>query len=97
MRLTTFRPNPIATFDTTVGTIKCEIYLEQMPITASNFIDLANTGFCVCSHAPALCRARSPVPGQATAITFAELAVSVRATHTSSTLLSQTMASISIA
>merc|ERR1719473_701513 len=32
-------PNPIATFDTTEVTIKCEIYLEQMPITASNFID----------------------------------------------------------
>jgi len=38
-------PNPIATFDTTEGVIKCEIYLEQMPITASNFIDLANSGF----------------------------------------------------
>ena len=38
-------PNPIATFDTTEGTIKCEIFLEQMPITGSNFIDLANSGF----------------------------------------------------
>merc|ERR1711939_451530 len=38
-------PNPIATFDTTMGQIKCEIYLEQMPLTASNFIDLANSGF----------------------------------------------------
>ena len=38
-------PNPVATFDTTLGVIKCEIYLEQMPITASNFIDLANSGF----------------------------------------------------
>eukprot|EP00913_Durusdinium_trenchii_P029034 g27223.t1 len=38
-------PNPIATFDTTEGVIKCEIFLEQMPITASNFIDLAKTGF----------------------------------------------------
>ena len=38
-------PNPIATFDTTLGVIKCEIYLEQMPITASNFIDLAKSGF----------------------------------------------------
>jgi cyclophilin family peptidyl-prolyl cis-trans isomerase len=38
-------PNPIATFDTTEGTFKAEIYLEQMPITAQNFIDLANSGF----------------------------------------------------
>ena len=38
-------PNPIATFETTEGTIKCEIFLDKMPITASNFIDLANTGF----------------------------------------------------
>ena len=38
-------PNPIATFSTTMGDIKCEIFLEQMPITASNFIDLANSGF----------------------------------------------------
>jgi len=38
-------PNPVATFNTTMGTIKCEIFLEEMPITASNFIDLANSGF----------------------------------------------------
>jgi len=38
-------PNPIATFETSEGTIKCEIYLDQMPITASNFIDLAKTNF----------------------------------------------------
>jgi len=38
-------PNPIATFNTSEGVIKCEIFLDQMPITASNFIDLANTGF----------------------------------------------------
>jgi len=38
-------PNPIATFTTTQGEIKCEIYLDKMPITASNFIDLANSGF----------------------------------------------------
>ena len=38
-------PNPIATFATSMGDIKCEIYLDQMPITASNFIDLANSGF----------------------------------------------------
>ena len=38
-------PNPIATFETTEGNITCEIYLDQMPVTASNFIDLANSGF----------------------------------------------------
>jgi cyclophilin family peptidyl-prolyl cis-trans isomerase len=37
--------NPIATFETSKGTFKAEIYLEQMPITAQNFIDLANSGF----------------------------------------------------
>jgi len=37
--------NPTAVFDTSVGTIKAEIYLDQMPITAQNFIDLANSGF----------------------------------------------------
>ena len=38
-------PNPTATFETTQGNITCEIYLDQMPVTASNFIDLANSGF----------------------------------------------------
>merc|ERR1712146_242945 len=37
--------NPIALFDTTMGVIKAEIYLDRVPITASNFIDLAQTGF----------------------------------------------------
>merc|ERR1719439_49763 len=31
--------------DTTMGTIKVELYLDRVPITASNFIDLAKTGF----------------------------------------------------
>jgi len=38
-------PNPIAVMETSEGVIEAELYLEQMPITASNFIDLANTGF----------------------------------------------------
>lgn len=38
-------PNPIATFDTTMGVFKAEIYLDKLPLTASNFIDLCNTGF----------------------------------------------------
>merc|ERR1712084_607 len=36
---------PTATFDTTMGVIKAEIYLDRVPRTASNFIDLAQTGF----------------------------------------------------
>merc|ERR1712224_159899 len=38
-------PNPIATFDTTQGQFKAEIYLDRVPITASNFIDLCQSGF----------------------------------------------------
>merc|ERR1712085_90882 len=37
--------NPIATFDTTEGVFTAEIYLDRVPRTASNFIDLAGTGF----------------------------------------------------
>ncbi len=37
--------NPTATFSTSEGDFKAEIFLEQMPITAQNFIDLANSGF----------------------------------------------------
>ena len=37
--------NPIATFDTTEGSFSAELFVDQMPLTASNFIDLANTGF----------------------------------------------------
>jgi cyclophilin family peptidyl-prolyl cis-trans isomerase len=37
--------NPVATFDTSMGSFKAELYLEQMPITAQNFIDLAKSGF----------------------------------------------------
>lgn len=37
--------NPTAVFDTSLGTFEVEVYLEQMPITAQNFIDLAESGF----------------------------------------------------
>jgi len=37
--------NPTAKFTTSMGSFTAEIFLEQMPITASNFIDLANTGY----------------------------------------------------
>ena len=37
--------NPIAVFDTSMGTFEAELFMDRMPITASNFVDLANTGF----------------------------------------------------
>mmetsp|Transcript_73807 Transcript_73807/g.130932 ORF Transcript_73807/g.130932 Transcript_73807/m.130932 type:complete len:210 (+) Transcript_73807:72-701(+) len=37
--------NPTAVFETTMGTFKAEIYLDRVPITASNFIDLSQSGF----------------------------------------------------
>lgn len=37
--------NPTATFETSEGTFTAEIYLDQMPITAGNFIALAKQGF----------------------------------------------------
>jgi cyclophilin family peptidyl-prolyl cis-trans isomerase len=37
--------NPIAVFDTSEGTFEAELFMDRMPITASNFVDLANTGF----------------------------------------------------
>ena len=37
--------NPTATFETSMGTFKTEIFLEELPITAANFIELAKSGF----------------------------------------------------
>lgn len=37
--------NPIAVFETSEGTIKVEIFLDSMPITAGNFLNLAKSGF----------------------------------------------------
>ena len=37
-------PNPTATVNTTEGAFKCELFVNEMPLTASNFIDLAQTG-----------------------------------------------------
>jgi cyclophilin family peptidyl-prolyl cis-trans isomerase len=37
--------NPTATFDTTLGSFTAEIYLDKMPITAKNFLDLSKAGF----------------------------------------------------
>jgi cyclophilin family peptidyl-prolyl cis-trans isomerase len=37
--------NPTALFETSLGPITVELFLEQMPITAGNFIKLAKGGF----------------------------------------------------
>ena len=37
--------NPTATFETSLGTFTAEIYLDQMPVTAGNFIKLVKHGF----------------------------------------------------
>jgi len=37
--------NPTATFNTSEGSFTIELYLDTMPITAQNFIDLAKSGF----------------------------------------------------
>ncbi len=37
--------NPVATFETSMGTFKAEVLLEEMPITAGNFLALARSGF----------------------------------------------------
>lgn len=37
--------NPTANFETSMGTFSAEILLEEMPVTAGNFIKLVNEGF----------------------------------------------------
>jgi cyclophilin family peptidyl-prolyl cis-trans isomerase len=37
--------NPIAKFETSMGSFEAEIYVDKMPITANNFIRLVNEGF----------------------------------------------------
>ena len=37
--------NPTAKFDTSMGSFTAEIFLDEMPTTAANFIALANDGF----------------------------------------------------
>lgn len=39
------QPNPVAICKTTMGEFKVELYLDKMPITVSNFIDLAQSGY----------------------------------------------------
>jgi len=37
--------NPTATLETSLGTMKVELYTDKMPVTAGNFIKLAKSGF----------------------------------------------------
>ena len=37
--------NPTATFETTQGSFTAEIFLDKMPVTSKNFLDLAKSGF----------------------------------------------------
>jgi hypothetical protein len=37
--------NPVATFNTSMGEFRAEIFVDRVPRTASNFIDLAQAGF----------------------------------------------------
>ena len=37
--------NPVAVFDTTLGTFKVELYKDKMPTTVNNFVKLVNDGF----------------------------------------------------
>jgi cyclophilin family peptidyl-prolyl cis-trans isomerase len=37
--------NPLVVFDTSMGKFEAEIYLDQMPVTAKNFLDLVKSGF----------------------------------------------------
>ena len=38
-------PNPIAIFETSLGNFSAEIFSDQMPATAENFLKLAKSGF----------------------------------------------------
>lgn len=38
-------PNPIAQFETTLGTFEAEIFQDKMPLTSENFLKLAKSGF----------------------------------------------------
>ncbi|MEY4546664.1 MAG: hypothetical protein RL685_2859 [Pseudomonadota bacterium] len=37
--------NPTATCETTLGTFTVELFVDKMPITAGNFVELARSGF----------------------------------------------------
>lgn len=40
-----YMSNPTATCETSLGTFEVELFLDKMPVTAKNFIDLAQSGF----------------------------------------------------
>jgi hypothetical protein len=42
--------NPRAVITTTAGEVTAEIFLDQMPLTSSNFVDLAASGFYDGTH-----------------------------------------------
>jgi cyclophilin family peptidyl-prolyl cis-trans isomerase len=37
--------NPTATFETSLGNFTVELFVDQMPVTAGNFVKLASSGF----------------------------------------------------
>ncbi len=37
--------NPTVTFETTKGSFTAEVFLDEMPVTAGNFLELARSGF----------------------------------------------------
>jgi len=41
----TAKENPVAVFETSLGSFKVEVFLDKVPITATNFIDHANNGY----------------------------------------------------
>merc|ERR1719382_945824 len=45
VRTLTMKANPTATFKTSKGDITAELYMDKLPITCSNFADLAKSGF----------------------------------------------------
>merc|ERR1719197_2004657 len=44
-RVAAMRMSTYATFKTSKGDFKAELFVDKLPITASNFADLAKTGF----------------------------------------------------
>jgi len=38
-------PNPIVVMETTMGVMEAELFLDRVPVTVSNFIDLVQSGF----------------------------------------------------
>jgi cyclophilin family peptidyl-prolyl cis-trans isomerase len=38
-------PNPTATLETSLGTMRVELFTDKMPVTAGNFVKLAKSGF----------------------------------------------------